>query len=297
MAVSFTGVNTGNSYTVGERYTTPSGREYEAQRDGSFRDVNTGATAPGSRGSSESEWSASGKDATFGAGWVENRVTGEYQYVTGRELVDSAGGAVRLAAVPSGTRVNPETGALERAPSVVTVANSRGAAVTAAVQGGGAGRLTGVLQPENTNLLLGGFELFASPRWSRAEEAETGFGELMTELVGIAGFGSAVGYTAARAVFGPDVDKMSPGQRFNELTRRGEGLALDIGEKAATDWIDGVMSWRDQFNAKQETINSGVAASMREFDDAWDRRLELQSEQDMYRTPHAEAWHGIGGRF
>lgn len=280
MSISFTGVNTGNSYTVGERYQTPSGREYEAQRDGSFVDVNTGASYQGSRDSSESEWSSSSS-----GGWVPNHVTGQYQYVTAQEVNTAIGSGGTKFDRPAGPSTGGGNGGssneVGRSPPRVTssgIAAARGAAAIAAVQANG--WLTGNLKGQNTDVLIGGHRLYASPKWSNAEELETAYGEVAAELYGLLGMGAAVGHTAARAVWGPNVANMNTGDRARDLSKRAERYVNEDLGGIALDAFMGGMNALDSYLVNQEAIDNARQLRLSEQQDLWDAKdaYEWQNE-------------------
>lgn len=280
MSISFTGVNTGNSYTVGERYQTPSGREYEAQRDGSFVDVNSGASYQGSRDSSESEWSSSSN-----GGWVPNHVTGQYQYVTAQEVNTAIGSGGtkfdRPAGATSGGGNGGASNEVGRAPPRVTssgIAAARGAAAIGAVQANG--WLTGVMKPNNTDMMLFGHRLYASPKFSNVEEAETAYGEIVAEALGFPAFGAAIGHTAARAVWGENVGNMNPGDRARELSKRAERFVNEDLGALSLDAFMGGMNALDSYLVNQEAIDNARQLRLNEQQDFWDAKdaYEWQNE-------------------
>lgn len=285
MSVYFSGTSTGNFYEVGREYTNSRGGTSVANRDGSFTDTKTGQRSVGSSQDGSTSWYATSdekmaqKGTAAQAEWLSSKGGDEWAESKGitnqvmrGEAVTAGSPKGESRAVPtiegtvlSGGRPGPT---VERA-----LALQRGAGTGSIFRGPVLGNPKDV-----TNQVLFGYDFRGNPRITDAALAEDRYAEIGANLLGIGILGLDLGYNAARATFGPNVDSMGPKERAAELSRRADGVARDAGPIALgglmTAW-DAANNWGRNQQLIEEARQRAIAIS----NDSWDAREELQAQE------------------
>lgn len=210
MGLYFTGTNTGTRYEVGKDYKTGDGRILTAQSDGSFKkkgdfvgytdngkpivdNSGAGAISPGSRGSREAEWYATGGDA------AAYRAAG----FSGSSQAPSKGSPTLTpgANAPDGAlRVVPP-----RQMSAAITAANRGAFMGSGYNGPFQSAYLDLTRDDyawsgedlpSQDMKIAGYHLRANPRWSNGEVVEMLFGdnEVVSTLYSVFHVPAVIGY-------------------------------------------------------------------------------------------------------
>lgn len=274
MAVWFEGTSTKNTYKAGDRYETSRG-VVEAQKDGSFRNVNTGQVSRGSSQSASSNFYASGSDiALFTGGGKSDSVAKKAAQKAaqngGSERVSSSGAGLGAASGPGdGERVRVVS------PTLAAMWADRGNYLRSSAW-------SGKDEPAQDNL-IGGVHWQASPLWTNAELFEGRYGEVGETLIGLAVLGADIGWNARRAIWGEGHQNVNVGDEMqkaivNQFTPESTERHLDM----FGGWVSDIRGWAADNAAKERRMEELQA----EFDSAWEARLDYgKQEWDKIHTP------------
>ncbi|QCS37250.1 hypothetical protein [Tortoise microvirus 75] len=176
-----------------------------------------------------------------------------------------------------------------KAPALKSTASSRGAFVASFVRDW---NFSGKDDPVQ-DMVFAGTHWAANPKFTNGDLVQTRYGdsEIVQEVVGLSILGADIGFNAARAVFGPNVQNMGPQARLDALgAMAGKGAhsaiqgAIDTGFNLG----DAVREAAAQNKLHEERYNAAKDA----FNEAWDYREKLQ-EQEAVRQQGGN----IGGFF
>lgn len=271
MALYFEGTSTKARYEVGQHYTTAHG-VVQAQADGSFRDLSTGQVSRGSYGNPSVDWYATGRDAVASPAFYTDAgraVYTQHAYSPSNAVANTVGGSRGGGGVGGGNTDEGFTpGAALRVSAPITAAN-RGAFIRDWA-------FSGKDDPVQDAVMFGR-HWAANPRMTNGSwiEERMGDSEILQEIYGLAVFGSDLGFNAARAVWGDNVQNMSPAQRGDVLVKRAASSAEDVGS-ALFDIGFGAVSAARNWAAENKAEEDRQARAVRTVNDAWDYRLHMQ---------------------
>lgn len=303
MALYFQGTATKNNYQVGQTYSTANG-PVVAQKDGSFKNLNTGKVSAGSSGK-DVLWSATGSDASafFNDAGRKDMVASvsKGSNVTVTASPNGKGGysVVNASVAESPVQPGKASGSLPAkavpiSAPVITAANrgafkaALGAALPSSIMWDRPpGQWSGKDDPVQ-DLLFGGYHIMANPKNSNAELAEARYAEIGSEVFGLANLGADFGY---------NVNKALNGGTYRPYLTWGD--VASIGSSGYSDGVtflkgggiqSALMSFADNLNAYNGKASAAKAENawevkneMAGFHDAWDARLDYAAIEDFRR--------------
>lgn len=276
MAVYFEGTSTKNTYKAGEKFATSRG-VVEAQKDGSFRNVETGQISRGSSQSPTANFYATGSDIALftGGGRGDSQIKAAQKAAMGLTAAGS-GGAARdqapklIEGTPAVRIVNPTLAAMWASRGAYSRTNA----------------WSGKDDPAQDNL-MGGRHWQASPYWTNAELFEARYGEVGETLIGLAVLGADIGWNARRLVWGENHQSVNVWNSLAETVERGIKHQADpktFGDNldAFGGWVSDIRGWAEQNKARERQMQAWED----EFNAAWDARESYQkAEWDRIHTP------------
>lgn len=273
MALYFEGTSTKDRYEVGKHYTTSHG-VVQAQADGSFRDVSSGAVSRGSYGNPNVGWYATGADQVATPAFYTDQgraIYANHAYAPSNAVANTLGGGGRQGGGAGGGQSEDgfAPGAALRVSAPITAGN-RGAFIRDWA-------FSGKDDPIQ-DAVIAGRHWAGNPMYSNLSWIEERYGdsELITEIASLALLGSDIGFNAARAVWGDNVQNMSPAQRGDVLVKRAAASAEDVGNSVfeiGFGVVEAARNWAAENKANEER----QARAVQTVNDAWDYREHLQA--------------------